>query len=266
MPTRTHLPLNKLADGDYAIGLALQLDAPDIVEVAGAAGFDFAYFDCEHGSFYLEGLTGLLRAAEAAGVTSIARVPSHDPSFIMRVLDAGAMGVILPNVATAEQARAAVAASKYKTEAFPFGTRGACPGTRASWHQSLDWPAFTEWSNRNTTVWALIESEKGVRNAREIAAVPGLHALMLGQFDLSHAMGLPGQPAHPAVEETCLAVIAAARASNVEVVASLFSHTPAGMAQQRRHWLEAGCRILVAGSDRRILYNGMTERVKALRG
>jgi 4-hydroxy-2-oxoheptanedioate aldolase len=266
MPQRIHLPLEKLAEGGYSVGLALQLHAPEVVEIAGATGFDFAYFDCEHGSFYLEGLTGLLRAAEASGVTSIVRVPGHDPSFIMRVLDAGAMGVIVPNVNTAEEARAAVCAARYKTSSFPQGARGACPGSRATWHQTTDWPGFIEWSNRNTTVWTLIESEEGVRNAAEIAAVPGVHALMLGPFDLSHAMGLPGQPAHPAVEEACRHVIGAARAAGIEVVASLFSHEPEQMGEEKQTWLDAGCRILAAGSDRRILYNGMSRRMRALRG
>lgn len=266
MPERIHRPLKRLAEGDYSVGLALQLNAPEVAEIAGATGFDFAYFDCEHGAFYIEGLTEMLRAADASGLTPIVRVPNHDPSYIVRVLDAGAMGIIVPNVNTAEQARAVVQAAKYKTGAFPQGTRGACPGSRATWHQTTDWPGFIEWSNRNTTVWALIESEEGVRNAEAIAAVPGLHALMLGQFDLSHAMGLPGQPAHSAVEQACRGVIAAARKAGIEVVASLFSHDPAQMGEEKQKWLDAGCRILAAGSDRRILYNGMTQRMRALRG
>jgi 4-hydroxy-2-oxoheptanedioate aldolase len=88
---------------------------------------------------------------------------------------------------------------------------------------------------------------------------------MLGQFDLSHAMGFPGQPAHPLVEAACRRVIDAAHASGIEVVASLFSHEPAQMGDEKKKWLDAGCRILAAGSDRRIIYNGASQRMRALR-
>lgn len=264
MRQRINLITQRLGRNDAALGVAAQMNSPETVEAVGAAGFDFAYIDCEHGSFYLDGLTNLIRAAEAVGLTPVVRVPNHEPSYIMRVLDAGAMGVIVPNVCTKAQAEAVVAAAKYK-EGDNGGIRGACPGTRATWHQTTDWPAFVRWSNENTLVWPLIESQQGIDNIDEIASVAGIHALMLGPFDYAHAIGLPGQPQHPRVQASYASVLKAANAHGREVVASLFSATPERMEEEKREWIQGGARILVAGSDRRMLFNALAHRLTALR-
>jgi 4-hydroxy-2-oxoheptanedioate aldolase len=261
---RINLIKQRLDGGDAALGVAAQMNSPETVEAVGAAGFDFAYIDCEHGSFYLEGATNMIRAAEAVGLTPIVRVPNHDPSYIMRVLDAGAMGVIVPNVCTKAQAEAVVAAAKYR-DGDNGGTRGACPGTRATWHQTTEWPEFVRWSNDNTLVWPLIESPQAIDNIEEIASVAGIHALMLGPFDYAHAVGLPGQPQHPDVQARYASVLKTARAHRLEVVASLFSATPERMEEEKREWIKGGARILVAGSDRRMLFNALSQRLKALR-
>jgi 4-hydroxy-2-oxoheptanedioate aldolase len=264
MRNRNHRVLEALARNEAALGVAIQMHSPEAVEVAGASGFDFVYIDCEHGSFHLEGATNMLRAAEAVGITGIVRVPDHEPSYIARVLDAGAMGVIVPTVESADQARAIVAAAKYR-DGDNGGRRGACPGTRATWHQITDWPGFIRWSNANTTVWPLIETARGVENFDEIAAVPGVHAAMLGPFDLAHDIGLPGQPRHASVQESYRKVMTVARESGLEVVASLFAADPADMANEKKAWVASGARILVAGGDRRMLRRAMDERLAALR-
>ncbi len=259
-----NLIMQRLASGQAAIGVASQMHSAENVEVAGAAGFDFTYIDCEHGSFDIEGATNMIRAAQAVGITPIVRLPNHEASAISRILDAGAMGVIIPNVTTREQVVAIVAAAKYKC-GENGGARGACPGTRATWHQTTAWPEFVEWSNDNTVVWPLIESPEGVANIEAIASVPGIHALMLGPFDYAHAIGLPGQSQHPEVQTAFARVIQAALDNRIEVVASLFSPTPEKMEEEKKSWLAMGARILVAGSDRRMLHNAMSQRVNALR-
>jgi 4-hydroxy-2-oxoheptanedioate aldolase len=261
---RINLIKQRLGGNEAALGVAAQMNSPETIEAIGATGFDFAYIDCEHGSFYLDSVTHMIRAAEAVGLTPIVRVPNQEPSYIMRVLDAGAMGVIVPNVCTKAQAEAVVAAAKYK-DGDNGGIRGACPGTRATWHQTTDWPEFLRWSNEHTLVWPLIESAQGIENIDAIASVPGVHALMLGPFDYAHAIGLPGQPQHPQVQASYSSVLQAAKVHGLEVVASLFSATPERMEEEKREWIKGGARILVAGSDRRMLFNALAQRVKALR-
>lgn len=264
MRERINLVKAALQRGGTASGVAVQLACPESVEIAGATGFDFVYIDCEHGSFFLETAVQMIRAAEAAGISPIVRVPNHEPTLIMQALDAGALGVIVPNIATGKQAAASVAAAKYKSGSNG-GMRGACPGTRASWHQVTNWPDFVAWSNANTMIWLLIESPEGVERIDEILAVPGIDALMLGPFDLAHALGYPGQTDHPEVTQRYVSLIRKAKMHNVEVVASLFSADPAKIAVEKLKWLELGVRILVAGSDRRMLVNAMRDRAQALR-
>jgi 4-hydroxy-2-oxoheptanedioate aldolase len=235
-----------------------------VVEMAGSNGCDFVIIDGEHGSFGLESAVAMMRAADAVGVTPLVRVPDSDPVRIMKVLDACAMGVVVANVSGAAQARTAVSAARYKS-GDNGGTRGSCPGTRATWHQTGNWRQFAQWSNENVMVWVLIESIAGVANAEEILSVPGLDAVMIGPFDLAHDMGYPGESSHPKVLEALDQVSARAHAKNVPVVANFFAASPEGMAQERARWLSRGVRILSIGSDRRLVCGVLAASVRAAR-
>jgi 4-hydroxy-2-oxoheptanedioate aldolase len=255
----------KLPDtgADVVSGVTVQLASPEVVEMCGAAGFDFVWIDAEHGSFDLQTAVEMFRAADAQGITPLFRVPSLDAASIMRVLDGGAMGVIVPNVSNAEQARAAVAFASYRCEGVP-GLRGACPSTRAARYLTDDWDAFVRWSNEHTTVWALIETMTGVENIDEILAVDGLDAVALGPFDLSHELGLRGRPFHPEVTSLLDRVVDRANHRGVPVVASLFSASPEDLAAERDHWLERGVRLFSVGSDRAVLSRSLRERAGVL--
>lgn len=245
----------RLASGAHAFGAFVQMANPEVVEVIGNAGYDYVWIDCEHGSIYLETCIQMIRAAEATGITPIVRVPSHDPTFIMRVLDSGAMGIVVPQVTTAEQAEAAVAAAKYRIGGSGIGRRGACPLIRTAGHQVPDWPEFARWSNDNVTVWLLVETVEGIDNLDAILAVPGVDAIVLGAFDLSISMGHDGDRHHPAVVAKLDGVIDKVRSRNVDVVGMLFDPTVEGMCAAYRTYAAQGCRIFIAGTDRRILVN-----------
>jgi 2-keto-3-deoxy-L-rhamnonate aldolase RhmA len=246
----------------FVSGLTVQMASPEIIEMCGAAGLDFVWIDAEHGSFDLETAVAMFRAADAHGMTPLLRVPSLDAQSIMRALDGGAMGIIVPNVSTAEQARAAVEFARYRANGR--GVRGACPSTRAARYLADDWDAFVRWSNENTTVWALIETVEGVRNVDAILAVEGLDAIALGPFDLSHELGLRGQPFHPEVTQLLDHVVEQARARNVPVVASLFAATAAGLSEERDHWLAKGVRVFSIGADRAVFSRALRERAEAM--
>src|ERR1700752_2626711 len=97
---KTRLRLNgvklAIADGRVALGIGVQTNSPDMVEMAAAAGFDFVYLDLEHGSFGFDSAIHFIRAAEASDTTPLVRVPDQTPSFIMPVRDAATIGVIVP--------------------------------------------------------------------------------------------------------------------------------------------------------------------------
>ncbi|PXW28700.1 HpcH/HpaI aldolase family protein [Paraburkholderia caballeronis] len=266
-PTRSVYRTNRAklltADAAPVSGITVQLASPEVIEMCGAAGLDFVWIDAEHGSFDLQTAVEMFRAADAQGITPLFRVPSLDAASIMRALDGGAMGVIVPNVSSAEQARAAVSFARYRADGVP-GLRGACPSTRAARYLTDDWDGFVRWSNGHTTVWALIETLAGVENIDAILAVDGLDAIALGPFDLSHELGLRGQPFHPEVTGLLDRVVERANHHRVPVVASLFAAHPDGLAAERDHWLKRGVRIFSVGSDRALLSRSLRERAAVL--
>jgi 4-hydroxy-2-oxoheptanedioate aldolase len=205
----------------------------------------------------------MIRAAQAVGVTPLVRPVDHTPGFIMKVLDAGALGVVVPDIVTADQARAVVSAARYGV-AGNGGSRGACPSTRAAWHQTDDWPGFMRHANETVSVWLILESREAFANADEILAVPGIDAVIPGTFDLSHEMQLFGQREHEAVTQACLSLTQKAAARSIAAVRSIRSQGGAEMALERQEWQAHGARIFHVGGDRRLLRNAWRDRLRGL--
>ncbi|MGB3068299.1 MAG: aldolase/citrate lyase family protein [Ottowia sp.] len=248
-----------------ALGVNVQTGSAEIVEMVGAQGYEWVLIDCEHGAFGLDGAVPLIRAAEAVGVSAIVRVPDCEPSFIMRVLDAGAMGVVIPKVETAEQARMAVSAARYAMDGNG-GERGACPNTRATWHFPSNWEQFARWSNENVFVMVLVETQRGIDNIEEILDVQGINSLGSGSFDLAQARGFPGQPGHPEVEALVARLMASARRRGIQPTTTLFANEPAAARAEYEKLVAAGYRILSAGSDRRMMSLALRDKVRMARG
>src|SRR3954452_17147477 len=107
--------LQNLRKGETSVGVNIQTNSPEIVEMVGIAGFDHVMIDWEHGSFGTDSVVSMIRAAQLAEVTPIIRIPSNDEVWIKRVLDAGALGVVVPHISTREQAEAAVQSARYRS-------------------------------------------------------------------------------------------------------------------------------------------------------
>lgn len=260
MRPRQNLVHAKRAAGGAAMGVNVQTTSPENVEMAGAAGYDFVIIDCEHGVMSMDRTVEMLRAADASGITPIVRVPEQSAGAIMRALDCGAMGVIVPGVGSRAQAEAAVAAAKYRAR-DNAGARGACPSTRANWHLVGDWPAFVEWSNAQTMVWLLIESPEGVANIDAILEVPGIDAIVPGPFDLAQAMGHNGDMRHPQVVDALKKVVQAARRRKIETVAVLLASNAAELEQETAFWRGAGATAFWVGGDRRMFTLALRQRM-----
>lgn len=203
----------KIAAGEPAFGLSIMFPAPQLVEMAGALGFDWVLIDCEHGGIPLDSVEIMAMAAKAAGITPIARPRSHADLEILQVLDRGALGVQIPHVNTAEEARAAARACKF----HPDGVRSIAGGTRP---QDYDLPApsktYFEDANREILVCVQLEDKVAIDNADEILKVEGIDVFFIGPSDLSQTMGHPGdtkaEPVAKAVEETLGKIVAAGKA------------------------------------------------------
>ncbi|HUR58828.1 MAG TPA: aldolase/citrate lyase family protein [Opitutaceae bacterium] len=200
----------KLLAGTPALGASVMIPSPQLVEMMGHAGFDWVLIDCEHGTISLETVELMVMAAEASGITPIARPAQNTPGHILQLMDRGVMGVQVPHVNTAEDARRAVASVKY----YPLGDRGLAVGTRSSEYGFAGSMAeYTAAANRETLVCVQLEDAEAIRNADEIIAVDGIDVFFIGPSDLSQSMGHPGNAKAPevaaAINSTLAKIVAA---------------------------------------------------------
>ncbi len=188
----------KLRAGEPVFGVSVMIPSPQIVEMVGAAGFDWVLLDCEHGTLTLESVELMAMAAEASGITAIARPVTRSAEHILQMLDRGVSGVQVPHVNTAAQAREVLAAVKYQ----PVGKRSLAAGTRAAVYDSHGELAdYVKAANEQTLTSVQIEDQEAVENLDEILQVEDIDVFFIGPSDLSQSMGFPGNPKAPAVAE-----------------------------------------------------------------
>ncbi len=170
----------RLAAGDQLLGALLRLGSEELVEMVAVSGFDFVLLDTEHGPADVGELRRHLVLAETHGVPVLVRVGGHEPALVLRVLDAGAQGVVAPHVDTAEQAAALVASAQYP----PVGQRGFATYGRAGRFGLVSADQHARAAAERTLVFGMIESPAGVAAAEAIARTPGLDGIMVGTADL----------------------------------------------------------------------------------
>ena len=198
----------KMSTGELSYGCQLAFPSAPLIELMGRAGLDFVLFDGEHGTFSWEALDDMCRAAELAGVTSIARVPNIEPSTILRYLDRGVLGILGPGIDTKEDAQQLADACLYA----PQGKRGLGGAPRAADYTTVSDRAYVEGANSEMLVVAFLEHVEAIDNLDAILSVGGIDAYYVGPQDISMSLGLLGQPDHPKVHELTDRVRAAAEA------------------------------------------------------
>lgn len=195
-------------DGRLHAGhFVLEFATPGIGHILAGAGAEFCFLDMEHSGFSFETVKATLRYLQAAGVPSLVRVPSKAYDHVARALDMGAEGVMVPMLSTAEEAAALVRHAKYA----PEGARGCAFGiAHDRYRPGAPAPKMAA-ANAHTTLFGLIETAEGARNADAIAATPGLDCLWVGHFDLSASLGVPGDFGCRAYRDAQEAICAAAQ-------------------------------------------------------
>lgn len=195
--------LEKIRAGGMPLGAAITFTDPAVTEVACASGFDFIWFDGEHGEFGRETAMLHLMAVKGTGVASLYRVPNCDHTEIKRIIDFAPAGVIIPMVLTAEDAARAVDACRYPIHG---GSRGFGP------RRGLDYGAgnaaeYIEKSAHEPLVMIQLEHIEAARNLDAILEVPGIDAVIVGPYDFTMSMKRPGQFRDPEVaavlDESC---------------------------------------------------------------
>ncbi len=188
-----------------SIGSWIQFAQPAHSEMLANAGFDWLCVDLEHSVIELREAEDLIRIIETKGVTPLVRVSSNDSVQISRVMDAGSHGVIVPRVETADDARMAVNAVFYP----PKGSRGVGLARAHKYGESFD--DYLEWISNNALVIPQIESSEAVENLAEILSVDGVAGFMVGPYDLSCSLEVPGKLDHPLVLESLEKIMLVAR-------------------------------------------------------
>ena len=194
-----------LIEREVSLGAWIQIGHPAVAEVLAGAGFDWITVDCEHSDIDVGGFSNIARGISGTGVVPIARVRENDTLAIRQILDAGAGGVIVPLVDTAEDAARAVAAAKYA----PDGVRGFAFCRANNWGASFD--EYTATANENVVVVVMIESKQAVMNIEEILHVPGADGVFIGPYDMSGSYGVIGRTNHDSVLKACGSVLEACK-------------------------------------------------------
>ena len=247
----------RLEAGELALGMGIrQARTVDIAHIAKTAGFDWLFIDMEHNSMSVDTAAQICAASLTAGIAPMIRVPGHEPVHATRLLDAGATGIVVPHVSTAEQARQVVQSCRFP----PVGKRsipGLLPQVLFETHPVAEVVATI---NRETLLVAMIETLDGLANVDEIAAVAGIDALLVGCTDLAAEMGLTGQLGHPrvaaAIDEVCAAC---ARHGKFAGFGGVYDE--AVMA----NYIQKGGRLILSGSDLAFLMAGGRARTGMLR-
>lgn len=235
-----------------AFGAWATMADPAVVEMIGHAGYDFTVIDMEHVANDFQTTEHMIRAADAVGITSIVRVPENNPKVILRVLDCGAQGVMVPHVMSAADARLAVAACRYP----PAGERGISPTGRAARYGFDDFDAHARRSDEEVLVVAMIEDRQAVEEIDAIVSTPGLDVAMIAPYDLAGSLGLPFSPNHPDIVQACQRVAAAARRAGMTL------GIPADHRMYTRSLaqvVEDGCRFVLTAFDFALLGRALRE-------
>jgi 4-hydroxy-2-oxoheptanedioate aldolase len=236
----------------YAVNGWLSLPATFSAEVMANRGWDSLTIDLQHGLIDYQRAVGMLQAISTTPTVPLVRVPWLDPAIIMKVLDAGAYGVICPMINSAAEAAAFVAACRYP----PAGIR-SCGPTRAHIYAG---PDYIVAANRTIVTMAMIETRSGLDHLEEILSVEGLDAIYVGPSDLSLALGCEPRldPTERVVTEAIEYIATQARAKNI--VPGIHTESPA----YAQKMVQQGFRFVTVGSDVRLLVAKASEVLEAM--
>jgi 2-dehydro-3-deoxyglucarate aldolase len=178
---------SKLTGGEPTLGSWITLGNSSVAEILAKAGFDWLVVDLEHSTMSIADAGELIRTIDLCGVTPLVRLTSNDANQVKRVMDCGAHGIVVPMINSADEALRAVAATRYP----PHGTRGVGLGRAQGY--GVRFAEYLKWQVREVVVIAQIEHHSAVKEIDSILAVDGVDGFIVGPYDLSCSMGIPGQ-------------------------------------------------------------------------
>jgi 2-keto-3-deoxy-L-rhamnonate aldolase RhmA len=257
MITIENVAKKRLEAGELAIGVGVrQARTVDIGKAMKTAGFDWLFIDMEHGAVDLDVATQIAVAAQDAGITPVVRVPGFEHYLASRALDGGAQGIVFPHVDDAATAAKLVSYCRFPPDGKRSAT-GALPQVGFASHPIGEMARAV---NAATLVIVMLETPQAIANAEEIAAVPGVDALLIGTNDLCMEMGIPGEFTHERVVSAYDKVVAACRAAG--------KHPGMGgvyAPQLIERYVARGVRLVLSGNDFSFLMAGARAQATAVR-
>jgi 2-keto-3-deoxy-L-rhamnonate aldolase RhmA len=246
----------RLARGEVASSMTVRLTRGiEIARLAATAGFDSLYVDLEHSSLSLETTSQICIAALSVGIAPFVRVPQLE--MVGRILDGGALGIIVPDVRSMTQAREAVKAAKYP----PLGERGFATALPHFDFRSFPAAQFCPVLDAATMVIVQFESAEAIDNAEAIFAVEGVDMALFGTNDLTADMGIPGDYENPRVRDAYARAIAAAKKHGKHVGVGGLGSQPKLIAE----FVKMGARYVSTGTDLGFLLSAATAQAKQVR-
>ena len=185
----------KIKKAEKPLGTFIDTCSPYVIECVGRTGMDYVIIDNEHSPVEAETTAQLVRAAELSGVTPLARVREISRPAVLKLLDVGIQGIIIPNVSSVDEVQKLVLYAKYK----PIGDRGFCPSRKDGWGYDLNMsvPETMNYFNDQVLVIPQCETAEALENIEEIVSIDGVDGIFIGPFDLSISMGIPGEFTNP---------------------------------------------------------------------
>jgi 2-keto-3-deoxy-L-rhamnonate aldolase RhmA len=259
MMQRIANPANdRLTRGELAIGMGVRgMRGIEVARVMKTAGYDFLFIDLEHGATSVETAFQISVAALDAGIAPLVRVPHGELAMGTRCLDAGGLGLVIPHVDSADEARAMVDALKFA----PLGRRSIGGAYPQFGFAPVPAAEVVSGLNDATLVVAMIETPRAVQNAEQIAAVPGIDVLLMGTNDLCLEMGIPGKLEDERVVSAIDTVVAACRKHGKwPGLGGVYGR------ELMKRYVGRGMRFVLAGNDISLLLAAAQEQASFARG
>lgn len=237
-----------IQNDEPVFGIFCSIPSPLVVEMIGHAEYHFVIIDMEHAAINPETVENMIRAAEVVGLTPFVRVSENSEGAILRALDAGAKGVVVPHVCTKKDAEQAVRASRY----YPLGMRSLNGGRPAAFGKG-DLTKYIERANKEIMVILMIEDHVGIENLDDILSVAGIDMVLEGAADLSQSYGIPWQTRSERVKAGIETIYQKAKQYSVP-----FCSIPR-RPEDVQTWLEKRIAAVVIGDDRGIFFRAASD-------
>lgn len=253
---KPNLIRQRLAEGKVPIGhMVMEFGTRGIAKIIESSEIDFVLLDMEHGGRDFANICDLLAWFKNTPVTPVVRVPSAEYHFIARVMDAGAQGVMVPNVKSVEHAHQVITALRFA----PDGDRGLGLGGAQNDYIRPELVEYMDAANQSNVFLCQIESTQALDNIDAIASLPGVDTLWVGHMDLSQSMGIVGQFENPVFVDALCEVTSAAKRHNKS--AGIQPNT----LEQARSWMELGFNVISYSVDHGVYSTALRAHADALR-